>query len=53
VIRVPESWNVVLNASAVLGSSEYKPRYAAKDLPAKSLHVTGVVICGGIEVKNA
>jgi predicted membrane protein len=52
VIKVPESWNVVLNASAILGSSEYKPRYAARDLPVKTLHVTGVVICGGIEIKN-
>lgn len=53
VLRVPENWNVVLTASAILGSSEYKPRATAtRDLPAKTLHITGVVICGGVEVKN-
>lgn len=53
VLRVPETWNVVLNATAILGSSEYKPRpVVAPDRPSKALMVTGVVICGGIEVKH-
>jgi predicted membrane protein len=53
-LRVPESWNVNVKATPILGSSEYKPRAGAapSDAPRKTLTVTGIVIFGGVEVKN-
>lgn len=53
-LRVPESWNVNVKATPILGSSEYKPRSSGPlaGSPRKTLTVTGVVMFGGVEVKN-
>lgn len=53
-LRVPESWNVNVKATPILGSSEYKPRAGAAPAegPRKTLTVTGVVLFGGVEVKH-
>jgi hypothetical protein len=52
-LKVPEGWNVMMRATPILGSAEYKPRPAAPaEGPVKTLVVTGVVIFGGVEVKN-
>ncbi len=51
--RVPESWNVIVSATPILGSSEYKPRSGGPGVsPSKTLYVTGLVLFGGVEVKN-
>jgi hypothetical protein len=51
--KVPESWNVVLKVVPILGGTEFK---AHVPLPAeagnRTLTITGVVIMGGVEVKN-
>jgi predicted membrane protein len=49
-IRVPEEWQVINNANAILGAVENKA-YSAPDSKQR-LVVTGTVIMGGVEVKN-
>jgi predicted membrane protein len=54
-LRVPEGWNVVVQASPIFGSSEYKPPPGGSLPPAadrKTLTITGAVIFGGVEVKQ-
>ena len=54
-LRVPENWNVVIQASPIFGSSEYKPPPGGPLTPAadrKTLTITGAVIFGGVEVKQ-
>jgi predicted membrane protein len=52
-IRVPEEWSVIVNATPILGNSEYKPRPGrAVEGPVKTLTITGMVIFGGVEIKN-
>lgn len=55
VLRVPDSWDVAMKATPIMGSAEYKPRKrdAAPEGPRKTLTVTGVAIFGGVEVKSA
>jgi predicted membrane protein len=54
-IRVPEGWNVVLKVVAIFGGTDDKTR---RDLqpggtpPDKTLVVTGVILFGGLGLKN-
>lgn len=54
-LRVPENWNVIMQAAPIFGSSEYKPPPGGSLTPAadrKTLTITGAVIFGGVEVKQ-
>lgn len=54
-LRVPEGWNVIIEATPIFGSSEYKPPPGGPLTPAsdrKTLTITGAVIFGGVEVKQ-
>ena len=53
-IRVPESWNVSLRGSAIFGGYEDKTMSGSSTQEAKRplLIVTGVVVFGGVSVKN-
>ncbi|MGH9363674.1 MAG: LiaI-LiaF-like domain-containing protein [Thermoanaerobaculia bacterium] len=51
--KVPESWDVVLNATPIMGSSEHKARSGGvPGTPVRTLTISGLVLMGGIEVKN-
>lgn len=50
-IKVPEDWTVVLNGMPIMGAFEDKRRLGSSD-PAKRLIIRGVVIMGGVEIKN-
>jgi hypothetical protein len=49
-IRVPEDWTVEIQVAALLGGFDDKAR--RPDVPTKKLILTGLVLMGGIEVKN-
>lgn len=52
-LRVPDGWNVVVNATPIIGGVEYKPRPGRLgETASKTLMVTGLVVFGGIEIKN-
>lgn len=51
-VRVPTSWNVVLETTAVFGSAENKTRAPLPTQPPKTLVIRGDVVFGSIEVKN-
>lgn len=50
-IRVPENWQVVGRVTPLLGGFDDKTR-PSKDATTQTLIVRGVVIMGGIEIKN-
>jgi predicted membrane protein len=50
VIRVPETWAVSMRATAFMGGHSLKAREGVQ--PQKTLIVKGIVIMGGIEVRN-
>jgi predicted membrane protein len=51
-IRVPESWHVHSRSLPVFGGYEDKTRQPANPGKTKTLIVTGMVVFGGIEIKN-
>ncbi|MBN2725390.1 MAG: hypothetical protein JXR95_15100 [Deltaproteobacteria bacterium] len=53
-MRVPEEWDVNMDGSPLLGGMENKTRFAGtkKSEKNKILNITGMVIMGGVEVKN-
>jgi predicted membrane protein len=53
-IRVPEEWNVVVKVLPILGGAGDKTHHPtqAGGAAAKTLYVTGVVVMGGVEIKN-
>lgn len=54
-LRVPENWNVIIQATPIFGSSEYKPPPGGPLGPSadrRTLTITGAVIFGGVEVKQ-
>lgn len=52
-IRVPQSWNVVVEGVGVFGGYEDSTRHVPVDgQPAKTLVVRGAAVFGGVEVKN-
>jgi predicted membrane protein len=53
-IHVPETWTVVLEATALMGGYSDKTRHPKFDgnTPTKRLRVRGVALFGGVEVKN-
>jgi len=50
-IRVPESWNVVVELIPFMGGYEDKTRHPT-DPSAPRLRVRGFVMMGGVEIKN-
>jgi predicted membrane protein len=53
VLRIPESWKVVVNVSPLLGGSDLKARtIAPPDGAVRTLVVNGFILMGGLEVKN-
>lgn len=51
--KVPESWNVVLNVTPIMGGTEHKAGSAREPGTAvRTLTIGGLVIMGGIEVKS-
>ena len=53
-IRVPEDWNVTLKVVPIFGGTDDKTRHdlPAGGAPRKNLVVTGVIVFGGLGVKN-
>jgi predicted membrane protein len=53
-IRVPETWNVVIEATGIFGGYSDDRHVLDSELPpnAKKLIVRGVALFGGVEVKN-
>jgi len=54
-LKVPEDWNVVLDAVPILGGISNSARNGASSMtgaPRKTLLVRGTVIMGGVEIKN-
>ncbi|HTY41742.1 MAG TPA: DUF5668 domain-containing protein [Thermoanaerobaculia bacterium] len=53
VFRVPENWRAVVNVTPLLGGGDVKTRAVpAADGSLKTLIVNGVVMMGGLEIKN-
>jgi hypothetical protein len=53
VLRVPESWKIVVNVTPLLGGSDLKSRTTAPpDGVVRTLVVNGFIMMGGLEVKN-
>ena len=53
VLRIPESWKVVVNVTPLLGGSDLKARTIAPPEGAvRTLVVNGFILMGGLEVKN-
>jgi predicted membrane protein len=51
--KVPESWNVVLTVTPIMGGTEHKAGSAREPgTAARTLTIGGLVIMGGLEVKN-
>jgi predicted membrane protein len=51
--RVPESWNVVFDVLPLLGGTGQRTRAPrVGEAPLKTLTISGVVIMGGIDIKN-
>lgn len=52
-IIAPEAWKVFVEGAGIFGGYVDKTRYVPRpDVPAKTLHVRGAAIFGGIEVKS-
>jgi len=51
-IRVPEDWTVISRVTPLMGGIEDKTRPAPSAAGAKQLEVRGVVIMGGVVIKN-
>jgi predicted membrane protein len=51
-IRVPDHWNVIIEANAVFGSCENKTRPPLPSATPKTLIIRGDAVFGSIEVKN-
>lgn len=53
-IRVPPTWKVVVEGVGVFGGYDDKTQYVQADpnAPSKTLHIRGVAVFGGIEVRN-
>jgi len=53
VLRIPETWKVVVNVTPLLGGSDLKARtIAPPDGSVRTLAVNGFILMGGLEVKN-
>lgn len=50
--RIPDHWNVVIEANAVFGSAENKTRPPLPSTTPKTLIIRGGVVFGSIEIKN-
>jgi Cell wall-active antibiotics response 4TMS YvqF len=52
-IRVPQSWNVMVEGMGIFGGYEDSTRHVPSDgQPKKTLIVRGAAVFGGVEVKN-
>ena len=51
-IRVPESWHVHSRSLPVFGGYEDKTRQPTNPGKTKTLIVTGMIVFGGVEIKN-
>jgi hypothetical protein len=51
-IRVPRSWNVVIDGVGIFGGYSDKTNHPSPDTPAKKLIIRGVAVFGGLEIKN-
>jgi predicted membrane protein len=51
-MRVPDSWNVVVEATAVFGSSENRTRTPSPTENPKTLLVRGDIVFGSLEIKS-
>jgi predicted membrane protein len=53
-IRVPTNWKVVVQGVGIFGGYDDKTQHVQTDpaVPSKTLHIRGVAVFGGIEVKN-
>lgn len=51
-IRVPDSWNVIVEANAVFGSCENKTRPPLPTATPKTLIIRGDAVFGSIEIRN-
>jgi len=52
VLRIPETWKVVVNVTPLLGGSDLKSRTVASPETVRTLVVNGFILMGGLEVKN-
>jgi len=52
VLRIPETWKVVVNVTPLLGGSDLKSRTIASPETVRTLVVNGFILMGGLEVKN-
>ena len=51
-LRVPRDWEVILNATPILGGVEDSRKRVSKDEAKATLYVKGTAIMGGIEIKD-
>jgi predicted membrane protein len=51
-IRVPRTWNVVIDGVGIFGGYSDKTNHPPPDTPAKKLIIRGVAVFGGMEIKN-
>jgi predicted membrane protein len=51
-IRVPRTWNVVIDGVGIFGGYSDKTTHPPQDPPAKKLIVRGIAVFGGLEIKN-
>ena len=51
-IRVPRTWNVVIDGVGIFGGYSDKTVHPPQDTPAKKLIIRGVAVFGGMEIKN-
>ncbi len=51
-IRVPRTWNVVIDGVGIFGGYSDKTTHPPQDPPAKKLIIRGVAVFGGLEIKN-
>jgi predicted membrane protein len=51
-IRVPRTWNVVIDGVGIFGGYSDKTSHPPLDPPAKKLIIRGVAVFGGLEIKN-
>ncbi|MGH9746722.1 MAG: LiaI-LiaF-like domain-containing protein [Candidatus Acidiferrales bacterium] len=51
-IRVPRTWNVVIDGVGIFGGYSDKTTHPPADPPAKKLIIRGIAVFGGMEIKN-
>lgn len=51
-IRVPRTWNVVIDGVGIFGGYGDKTSHPPVDPPAKKLIIRGIAVFGGLEIKN-